>query len=67
MVSKSVIDGSLSLFSSAAGRSIPSPVVNGELVLGGDAGTFLGGSGGGVPAGKGRDVIVGDSMLELTD
>lgn len=47
-----------------AGDDAPGPTVKGEPVRGGVAGTFFGGSGGGVPVGKGL-VNFGDSTLGL--
>lgn len=64
MLSKSLMDGSFSILTSVADWSFPGPTVRGELVRGGVAGIFFGGSGGGVPVGKGL-VNFGDSMLGL--
>lgn len=65
MLSRSLIDGSFSILTSVADWSFPGPTVRGEPVRGGVAGTFFGGSGGGVPVGKGL-VNFGDSMLGIT-
>lgn len=48
-----------------AGDDAPGATGKGEPVRGGVAGTFFGGSGGGVPVGKDL-VSFGDSMLGLT-
>lgn len=64
MLSKSLMDGSFSILASVGDWSFPGATVKGEPVRGGVAGTFFGGSGGGVPVGNGLDNF-GDSRLEL--
>lgn len=57
MLSKSAIEGFLAELSAPADTSASS--ADAGLVFGGEAGTFLGGSGGGVPLGK--DLVKEDS------
>lgn len=66
MLSRSLMDGGFSFgTSSVADGSFPGATGKGEPVRGGVAGTFFGGSGGGVPVGKDL-VSFGESMLGLT-